>query len=125
MSLSVPVPPQSVITRHESAVYPAMAMLTGMKLDVFTPLKDGPLTSTEIAGAIGVKSAKLVPLLYALVTADLLTVRGDRFSISMRLQQASSWHASTTCRPSDTCWTLAQALVAFRSAPPAVVPILE
>ena len=50
------------------------------KLDVFTPLKDGPLNSTEIAGAIGVNSAKLVPLLYALVAADLLTVQGDRFS---------------------------------------------
>jgi predicted O-methyltransferase YrrM len=74
------VPPLSVITRNEVAVYPAMAMLAGMQLDVFTPLKDGPLTSTEIAGAIGVKSAKLAPLLYALVAADLLTVQGDRFS---------------------------------------------
>ncbi len=80
MSSSVPVPPLSVITHHEFAVYPAMAMLAGMKLDVFTPLKDGPLTSTEIAGAIGVNSAKLVPLLYALVAADLLTVQDDRFS---------------------------------------------
>ncbi len=74
------MPPLSVITRNEVAVYPAMAMLAGMQLDVFTPLKDGPLTSTEIAGAIGVKSAKLAPLLYALVAADLLTVQGDRFS---------------------------------------------
>ena len=57
-----------------------MAMLAGMKLDVFTPLKDGPLTSTEIAGTIGVNSAKLTPLLYALVAADLLTVQGDLFS---------------------------------------------
>jgi 2-polyprenyl-3-methyl-5-hydroxy-6-metoxy-1,4-benzoquinol methylase len=57
-----------------------MAMLAGMKLDVFTPLKDGPLTSTEIAGTIGVNPAKLVPLLYALVAADLLTVQGDLFS---------------------------------------------
>jgi protein-L-isoaspartate O-methyltransferase len=80
MSSSVSVPPLSVITRHEVAVYPAMAMLAGMKLDVFTPLRDGPLTGTEIAGAIGVDPAKLVPLLYALVAADLLTVQGDRFS---------------------------------------------
>ena len=57
-----------------------MAMLAGMQLDVFTPLQDGPLNSTEIAGAIGVNSAKLVPLLYALVAADLLTVQSDRFS---------------------------------------------
>ena len=79
MSSSVPVPPLSVISHHEAAVYPAMARLAGMQLDVFTPLKDGPLTSTEIAGAIGVETAKLAPLLYALVAADLLTVRGDRF----------------------------------------------
>ena len=77
---SVPVPPLSVITRREVAVYPAMAMLAGMQLDVFTPLKDGPLTGAEIAEAIGVASAKLAPLLYALVAADLLTVQGDRFS---------------------------------------------
>src|SRR4051812_21154246 len=80
MSSSVPMPAQSVITRHEFAVYPAMAMLAGMKLDVFTPLKDGPLTGAEIAGLISVDSAKLVPLLYALVAADLLTVQDESFS---------------------------------------------
>ena len=80
MSSTVPVPPLSVIIRHERAILPAMAMLAGMQLDVFTPLKDGPLTSTEVAGAIGVHSAKLAPLLYALVAADLLTVQDDRFS---------------------------------------------
>ena len=68
------------INRHEAAIYPAMAMLAGMQLDVFTPLKDGPLTGAEIAAAIGVKPAKLAPLLYALVAAELLTVRDDRFS---------------------------------------------
>jgi predicted O-methyltransferase YrrM len=80
MSSSVSVPQLSVITYHERAVYPAMAMLAGMQLDVFTPLKDGPLSSTEIAEAIHVNSTRLVPLLYALVAADLLIVRDDRFS---------------------------------------------
>jgi Dimerisation domain len=80
MSSSVSVPPLSVITHHEHAIYPAMAMLAGMQLDVFTPLKDGPLSSIEIAEAINVNSAKLVPLLYALVAADLLIVQDDRFS---------------------------------------------
>jgi 2-polyprenyl-3-methyl-5-hydroxy-6-metoxy-1,4-benzoquinol methylase len=70
----------STINRHEVAIYPAMAMLAGMHLDVFTPLKDGSLTGAEIAAAIGVKPAKLMPLLYALSTAELLTVENDRFS---------------------------------------------
>jgi 2-hydroxy-4-(methylsulfanyl)butanoate S-methyltransferase len=61
-------------------VLPAMAMLAGMQLDVFTPLKAGSLTTEEIAMAIGVNSAKLRPLLYALTAADLLTVQDDRFS---------------------------------------------
>lgn len=74
-----PVEP-AVFLRHAVSIYPAMAMLAGMQLDLFTPLKDGPLTSAEIAAAIGVKPAKLAPLLYALVAAELLTVRDDRFS---------------------------------------------
>src|SRR5262249_25555917 len=30
------------------AVYPSFAMLAGMELDLFTPLKDGPLSAEEI-----------------------------------------------------------------------------
>lgn len=68
------------INRHETAIYPAMAMLAGMQLDVFTPLKDGALTASEIAAAIDVKPAKLIPLLYALAAAELLVVQTGRFS---------------------------------------------
>jgi hypothetical protein len=74
-----PVAPDT-INRHQSAIYPAMAMLAGMELDVFTPLKDGALTGAEIAAAIGVNSRRLIPLLYALVAAELLKVQDDRFS---------------------------------------------
>jgi len=62
------------------AVFPAMAMLAGMKLDLFTPLGNGPMTTQEIAGEIGVPHRQLGPLLYALVEANLLTVENDRFS---------------------------------------------
>ena len=62
------------------AVFPAMAMLAGMKLDLFTPLKDGPLTAGEIAVEIGVPPRQLGPLLYALVEAELLVVENNRFS---------------------------------------------
>ena len=47
-------------------------MLAGMQLEVFTPLKDGPLTATQLADAIGVNAEKLSRLLYALVTAGFI-----------------------------------------------------
>jgi len=50
----------------------AFAMLAGMQLDVFTPMKDGPMTAKQIADAIGVKSERLRLLLWSLVAAELL-----------------------------------------------------
>ena len=64
------------IERLAMAVYPSFAMLAGMELDVFTTLKDGPLTGLQIAATLGVDPIRLPPLLYALVAADLLTVDG-------------------------------------------------
>src|SRR5215470_4266468 len=64
------------------AVYPSFAMLTGMELDLFTPLKDGPLTAEEIARAAGTDRAKTAPLLHALVAAGLLKSDGAQFSNS-------------------------------------------
>jgi SAM-dependent methyltransferase len=55
-------------------------MLAGMKLDVFTPLDDGPLTTAELADALGVDAGKLDPVLYGLVVAGLLTVEDGRFA---------------------------------------------
>ncbi len=46
-----------IINGHQFAIYPPMAMLAGMQLDVLTPLKDGPMTSEEVAAAVGVKPA--------------------------------------------------------------------
>jgi predicted O-methyltransferase YrrM len=57
-----------------------MAMLAGMKLDVFTPLKDGPLTAKTLADVIGVDPTRLSLLLYALVTAELLKVTDGMFA---------------------------------------------
>ena len=59
MSLAQENPIQRII----QAVYPPFAMLAGMQLDLFTPLKDGPMSAEQIADAIGVGSAKLKPLL--------------------------------------------------------------
>ena len=51
-----------------------------MQLDVFTHLKDRPLTADATAASLGVKSEKLRPLLYALVAAGLLVANGELFS---------------------------------------------
>jgi hypothetical protein len=61
------------------AVYPSFAMLAGMELDLFTPLKDGPLTAEEIAQAAGTDRTKTAPLLFALVAIGLLKSDGGRF----------------------------------------------
>ena len=53
------------INKLRYAVDVAFAMLAGMQLDVFTPLKDGPMTAEQIGQAIGVGPARLRLLLYA------------------------------------------------------------
>ena len=70
----------TTIQKLATAVYPSVAMLAGMQLDVFTPLKDGPLSAEQLAAALGVKTDKLSRLLYALVIAELLTVEKERFA---------------------------------------------
>jgi O-methyltransferase domain/Dimerisation domain len=71
----------ATIFRHAYGVYPPMAMLAGMQLDVFTPLKNGPMTAAALANALTLQTDKLRPLLYALVHAELLNlVDGDRFA---------------------------------------------
>ncbi len=75
------VPPKpETIERHRHAVYPPIAMLAGMQLDLFTPLKDGPMSVESLAAVLGVSPVKLRPLLYLLVTAQLLTVADDLFA---------------------------------------------
>jgi ubiquinone/menaquinone biosynthesis C-methylase UbiE len=76
---SPPLRPDT-IERLASAVYPAFAMVAGMQLDVFTPLKDGPLSLEDLAATLAVHPRKLRPLLYALVAAGLLTVEDECFA---------------------------------------------
>ena len=79
MSTTMTVAPETINCIADGA-YPALAMLAGMQLNLFTPLEHGPMPGEEIARVIGVGSAKLKPLLYALVAANLLTVDGDWFA---------------------------------------------
>ena len=52
MESSVPRP--ETINKLIFAADSAFAMLAGMQLDVFTPLRGGPMTAEDIAHAIGV-----------------------------------------------------------------------
>jgi hypothetical protein len=65
--------------RIGDGVYPAFALLAAMQLDLFTPLKDGPLSAESLAQALGVDVVKLRPVLYILVHSGLLTLNEDRF----------------------------------------------
>jgi predicted O-methyltransferase YrrM len=70
---------ENPILKILQSVYPPFAMIAGMELDLFTPLKDNPMTAEQIASVLGVRPAKLKPLLYALVVAGLLSVDGELF----------------------------------------------
>jgi SAM-dependent methyltransferase len=70
----------TAIMQNVYGIYQSLAMVAGMELDVFTPLKDGPLDTETLATSLGVQAAKLSPLLYALVTAGLLTVADGKFA---------------------------------------------
>jgi hypothetical protein len=64
------------------ATYPSFALLAGMELDLFTPLKDGPLDASAVARAAGTDPAKTAHLLHALVAIGMMQFDGRRFSNS-------------------------------------------
>src|SRR5678815_3391308 len=68
------------ISKLRFAVDAGFAMLAGMQLDLFTPLKAGPMTAEELAAALGVSPGRLRLLLYVLVAAELLTEQEGRFA---------------------------------------------
>ena len=68
------------IEKLGSAMYPALAMVAGMQLDLFTPLGAGPMSAEQLAEAMDLESAKLTQLLYVLVAAGLLTVEEGQFA---------------------------------------------
>ncbi len=113
-----PLTPET-INKLRSQPVPAFAMLAGMQLELFTPLGDGPMSAEDLATALGVDAVKLPPLLYALVSADLLTVddglfanaaEGDQFLVKGRpaymggahelfsIVWGAMWHTAETIR---------------------------
>src|SRR3990170_4111640 len=75
-------PQPTTIEELEWAVWPSFALLAGIRLDLFTPLKDGPLSAEQIAGKLGVEADKLKPLLCALAAAGLLKIENGLFANS-------------------------------------------
>jgi len=65
-------PPPSL--QHLLEVYPSFALLAGLRLGVFTCLKEGPLNAVEAAAALRVDPRRLEALLCALAAAGLLEV---------------------------------------------------
>jgi hypothetical protein len=55
---SPPLRPET-IEKLARGVYPSFAMVAGMQLDVFTPLKDGPIRVEDVAAALTMNSRKL------------------------------------------------------------------
>lgn len=101
------VPRPDTVTKLRYAADAAFAMLAGMQLDVFTPLKAGPQTAEEIAHALGVSSTRLRLVLYSLAAAGLLTEKHGRFSNTPEADQflvkggpsyIGDWHATFSNR---------------------------
>jgi SAM-dependent methyltransferase len=78
--MSEQAPRPDILYQIKNATRATAAMLAGMKLDLFTPLKDGPLRTEQLASELGVDGGKLGPLLYALVVAGLLNEQDGAFS---------------------------------------------
>ena len=70
------------IEELEWAVWPSFAMLAGIRLDLFTSLKDSALSAEQIAEQLSVRADKLKPLLCALAATGLLRVENGLFSNS-------------------------------------------
>ena len=55
--MTSPTPRPETIDKLGNAVYSSFAMLAGMQLGLFTPLRDGPMGAEQLATAMGVGSA--------------------------------------------------------------------
>jgi SAM-dependent methyltransferase len=81
------LPRPDTVNKLRFAADAAFAMVAAIQLDVFTALKDGPMSGEQIADAIGVGPARLRLLLYVLVVAGLLTEKDGRFANTAEADQ--------------------------------------
>jgi SAM-dependent methyltransferase len=84
--MSQPIPEPRLIRQLTFDVYPSLAYLAALELDLFTPLADGPLDAAGLAERIGVDPRRLRILLDCLVEAGLLLLDGDKLSNSAEAQ---------------------------------------
>lgn len=82
MSEEIPNLTPDTINRLEAGVPPALALLAGMELDVFSQLAKGPRSPAMLAADLGVDADRLSRLLYALVLTNLLTYENGNFANS-------------------------------------------
>lgn len=68
------------INRLVNSVYPGLALLAGMQLDLFTPLAGRPKDAAALAGEMAVRPDLLEPVLHALAAAGLLIAEDGRFA---------------------------------------------
>ena len=101
------IPRPETITKLRYAADSALAMLAGMQLDVFTPLKEGPKTIEDIASDLGINSSRLHLLMYSLVDGGLLTEDQGLFSNTPEAHQflvkgspayIGDWHSTFSNR---------------------------
>jgi SAM-dependent methyltransferase len=71
-----------IINRLQAGVSPALAMLAGMQLEIFTALGENQKTASEIAARLSLDEGRLSRLLYALVLTGLLVRENERFANS-------------------------------------------
>jgi SAM-dependent methyltransferase len=75
-------PKPDTILHYANEIFAPLAMLSGMQLDLFSALKEGPKTAGEIAAARALKAApaRVEILLDALVAAGLLSKQDSRYA---------------------------------------------
>ena len=78
----VPRPDWNDVLQKIKAYFAPVAIVSAMKLDVFTPLAEAPKTPQELAADLGVPVRRLRMLLYSLASTGLITREGDQFSNS-------------------------------------------
>ena len=73
-------PSRAPIDNARLSIVTPMAVRAALQLGLFTPLAQGPMSSEELANALGVKPLRLAMLLFQLVVSEFLNVSDGRFS---------------------------------------------
>src|SRR5262245_41922921 len=77
-----PRPDWNDMVQKIKAYFAPVAIVSAMKLDVFTPLGEGPKSAQALADSLGVPARRLRMLLYSLASTGLIAREGDRFKNS-------------------------------------------